>query len=144
MAKNVDGRPPSRKDIDPVVDIPQLAANLMILDIMPDGYAYRLVGSTVVDRLGRDMTGKPFGTSGFDGTAINQFRDALDLVVAEVKPHQLIARIDHHATALNNLLLLPLVLPGNQIEKILVGSFYNEHFTPGTRISGLSTKEIEL
>jgi hypothetical protein len=116
----------------------------MILDITPDGYDYRLVGSTVVDRVGRDMTGKAFGTSGFNITAISEFRAALDLVVTQVQPHQRVARIDHDPTALNNLLLLPLVLPSNQIEKILIGSFYNKHFKPGTRISGLSTKEIEL
>jgi hypothetical protein len=144
VEKHVDGHPPSRKDIDPMIDIPKLAANLMILDIMPDGYDYRLVGSTVVDRIGHDITGKPFGTSGFDPAAISEFRAALDLVVDEVRPHQLVARIDHDPTALNNLILLPLVSAGNQVEKILVGSFYNEHFKPGTRISGLSTKEIEL
>ena len=144
LAKHVGGRPPSRHDIDPVLEIPQLVANLMLVDITADGYLYRLVGSTVVDRMGVEMTGRPFGTSGLEPIAIGELRMALDLVVAELKPCQLIAKIHNQPTAHSNVLILPLVSKANQIEMILLGSFYNDPFRPGTRILGLLSKKIHL
>jgi hypothetical protein len=57
QSKWVDGRPPSRADIDPIVDIPQLTKNLVLIDARND-FIYRLVGSEIVERHGLDMTGR--------------------------------------------------------------------------------------
>ena len=54
QSKHVDGRPPSRRDIDPPTEIPPLAASLMLIEVIPDGYHYRLGGSTLRERLGAD------------------------------------------------------------------------------------------
>src|SRR5580700_3238611 len=54
---------PSRADIDPIIDIPHLAKNLILLDARDD-FTYRLVGSEVVERHGIDMTGRKSGSSG--------------------------------------------------------------------------------
>jgi hypothetical protein len=65
QAKHIGDRPPSRQDIDPVIDLPHLAANLLIADVTPEGYRYRLVGSAVVERHKEEMTGKLAGSSKF-------------------------------------------------------------------------------
>jgi hypothetical protein len=36
-SKCVDGHPPAFKNVDPVIDIPRLAANLVLIDVRPDG-----------------------------------------------------------------------------------------------------------
>jgi hypothetical protein len=144
LAKHDDGRPASPHDIDPVREIPQLVANLTLVDIVADGYSYRLLGSTVVDRMGVEMTGWPFGTSGHEPMAIRELRITRDSVSAQLKPYQLDAQIDNQSTAQNNLLIVPLVSAGNQIEMILFSSFYNEYFRAGTRIAGFRSKIIQL
>jgi hypothetical protein len=143
LSKCADGRPPSRSDIDPMIDIPQLAKNLMLVDVQGD-FTYRLVGSEVVERHGVDMTGKRFGSSGGDETALGEWRAALDYVAREIKPQLLVSRIGSDSVARNVMLLLPLTDAEGQIEMIMVGSFYNAHFTTGTRVAGMTVTEITL
>lgn len=61
------GRPLRRRDLDPLA-FPHLLATSYLIDVVPqerDGadvrpairYRYRLIGSTIVERLGRDRTG---------------------------------------------------------------------------------------
>jgi hypothetical protein len=52
---------PSRGDLDPL-HIPTLLPQLMLLDVLkgPLDFRYRLVGTAIVDRLGRDNTGLRF------------------------------------------------------------------------------------
>src|SRR5580693_6483338 len=61
--KHVDGRPPARRDIDPVIDIPKLVANLMLADVLEGGYRYRLGGSAIVARHNQELTGRMAGNS---------------------------------------------------------------------------------
>ena len=48
QSKHVEGRPPSRADIDPITEIPRLVANLMLIDSVGDDFIYRFVGTEVV------------------------------------------------------------------------------------------------
>ena len=51
---------PKRADIDPT-EIRQHVGRLFMVDVLPDGdYRYRLLGSELVQRMGRDSTGKRF------------------------------------------------------------------------------------
>ena len=58
LQKHRDGRPPSRKDLDPLFEIPVLLPNLYLLDLIGDAFRFRLVGSEIVTRAGRDSTGR--------------------------------------------------------------------------------------
>ncbi len=51
-------RLPARADLDPL-DIPQLLPHLMLIDVQhePFDLRYRLVGTALVDQMGRDTTG---------------------------------------------------------------------------------------
>jgi hypothetical protein len=143
QSKCVDGRPPSRADIDPIVDIPQLTKNLMLIDVRSD-YTYRLVGSEVVARHGMDMTGRRPGSSGKDPSALSEWTKALDYVREKGQPQLLISRIGSNSIAKNIMLALPLIGADGAIEMILVGSFYNEHFTAGSHVAGMTVHEIML
>ena len=50
-------RLPGRQHLDPL-DIPDLLPNLLLIDVLsPDDYRYRLVGTALARRVGRDTTG---------------------------------------------------------------------------------------
>jgi hypothetical protein len=141
LSKHDGGRPPSRGDIDPVIDIPKLAKNLMLLDV-GNGFTFRLVGSEIAHRHGFDMTGQRAGTSGKAPEAVDEWKAALDYVSRELKPRLLASRIGKNEIAQNVMLILPLVDRQGKIEMILGGSFYNEHFKPGTHIDDMVAREV--
>jgi hypothetical protein len=136
LSKHVNGQPPSRADLDPVIEVPRLIANLMILDVGPAGYKYRVVGSEVVSRIGMDVTGRSIGVS-FSNTT------ALDGAVADQEPRLIFSRIFDSPTAKNIVIVLPLVSRAGITEQILAGSFYNEYFMPGSRIEGMIVQEVD-
>jgi hypothetical protein len=141
LSKHVDGRLPSRADIDPIIDIPQLVKNLILIDAR-DNFTYRLVGSEVIERHGINMTGKQSGTSGQIPKAVTKWQAAVDYVSRELKPRLLVSRIGNNDVARNVMLILPLADREGRIEMLLVGSFYNEHFKRGTHIQDMVADEI--
>ncbi len=52
---------PSRAEFDPLA-LPDLLGNLLLIDVMRDPlrFRYRLIGSRLTERVGRDMTGRFF------------------------------------------------------------------------------------
>ena len=61
-AKRAGRLMPSRRDFDPC-EIPALLPHLMIVDKLEDRFRYRLVGTAVVEDMGRDLTGLFVGDS---------------------------------------------------------------------------------
>ena len=143
LSKHVDGRVPSRSDIDPIIEIPQLVKNLILLDAR-DNFTYRLVGSEVVERHGMDMTGRLSGTSGQSPKAVAEWQAAVAHVSKALTPRLLVSRIGNEGIAQNMMILLPLADREGRIEMVLVGSFYNEHFRRGTHIHDMEAREVQL
>ncbi len=143
LSKHVDGRLPGRADIDPLPEIPRLVANLILLDVLPDGYRYRVVGTEVVFRSGHDRTGRALGSSGKEPGAVAAFRGYADWVVAERKPRLVLTRLDR-TTVESVSLLLPLAASDGRIEMLLCGWFFKDERIPGGWTTGLSIVESEL
>jgi hypothetical protein len=141
LSKHVGDRPPSRSEIDPPIDIPRLIAHLAILDIIPGGYRYRLYGSAIVYRHGKDMTGKILSSHKAYSETITKLRSALDAVAASQKPRMLITYADDAHIPSHVLLALPLVPAGGKTAQILAGFFYNDRAVPGTPIVGVIAVE---
>jgi hypothetical protein len=61
---------PSRRDFDPMVEITQLARNMMLLDVSHDplDFRYRLIGTSVREHLGADLTGRRWSEIEFQRT----------------------------------------------------------------------------
>lgn len=59
-AKAGDREMPSRVDLDPVIDLPKLTMHMFLVDVERGAtrFRFRLVGTGVVDHVGRDMTGR--------------------------------------------------------------------------------------
>jgi len=143
QGKHVDGRPPARRDIDPPTEIPQLAANLMLIDIAPGSYQYRLVGSTLRERLGAELTGKAVGSSGQSQSIRDQWIRLLDLVCGDRRPRMLVAP-RAGITLTNMMLVMPLINDEGKLEQLLAGAFFSDQFfTPGAPFDEVTIKDIE-
>ncbi|MBI2254881.1 MAG: hypothetical protein HYU58_09705 [Proteobacteria bacterium] len=51
---------PSRRDLDPIIDVPRLVPHLMLMDVQADplDFRYRLVGSALRRHMAEDWTGR--------------------------------------------------------------------------------------
>ena len=143
VSRHVDGQPPSRDMIDPPIDLPHLAPDLMLVDVLPQGFAYRLAGSNVVKGAGIGMTGIEPGTSGRHGHVMDAWTGTMRAVYEDGKPRLLTACFASHVTAKTMWLLLPLSAAADGIPKILGGLFLEGAFAPGTDIHAFTVDIVE-
>jgi hypothetical protein len=143
LVKHVDGRPPSRAEIDPITEIPRLVANLMVIDAVEDDFIYRFVGTEVVSQTGEDMTGRGAGLS-LKYTSIRAvWLNALNEVKASRQPRLLVYRFGGQSyNGRQAVLLLPLHAEPAGVFKILGGAFQDGNFPPGLAIEGVSVQEV--
>jgi hypothetical protein len=120
---HVDGRPPSRADIDPPVDMPWIAPNLMLYDVPPTGFRLRLIGSELVRRAGKDLTGQVLDPARPSIMHIGPFLACLEKIVATRAPVLFSVARSPESPYGAIVLLLPLEKRGN-VEMILGGCFY--------------------
>jgi len=144
QVKHVDGRPPSRRDIDPAVDLPRLVANLLIADVVPEGYRYRLVGSAIVERHKQEMTGKLAGSSQFMQRVKPQLFESYDAVRTEQKPRLVKTGAAAADYARAETIILPLVAKTGETEMLLVGVFYDRRFDTTDHIDYLTVSYPSL
>jgi hypothetical protein len=119
---------PSRADLDPL-SLPQLLGNLILVDVLRDPtrslrFRYRLIGTRLTERVGRDMTGRHF-----DEVPEPAYRERLLAwhtgVVNELRPRagatskRLLER-----WAPYELLTLPLSTDGKTVDMTLTGLYY--------------------
>ena len=85
-AKRGSRRAPTRADIDPL-DIPDLLPYLTLVDVLHDPlrFRYRLVGTAVVEALGRDATGR-FADKRLLGTSADEIIRTFERHVRECRP----------------------------------------------------------
>jgi hypothetical protein len=140
--KHADARPPSRDDLDPPLEIPHLAHNLLLVDILPTGLEYRLVGTNFVKGAGVDMTGMMVGGSGRHPHVIVQWTRAMNEATATGEARLLTGRFAPHVTAKVLMLLLPLTASADGVPKILGGLFVEGQFAPDTEIEALDQQPI--
>jgi hypothetical protein len=144
-SKHKHGRPPARRDLDPLIEIPQIVGNLIILDVLPDGYRFRLVGSEHSRRLGYEMTGRRVGTMGDLPSQIKSgWIAGYDLVKQDRKPRMIISRIRAGASAKHVLIVMPLIDANDTVDCLLVGAFYEGDFKQGSVIEGLIIQEVQI
>ena len=126
---------PSRQDIDPI-DFPRLLPRIALIEVLREGglnFRYRLAGTEIVDRAGRDPTGKRFDEL-YEGsyltTAIETYRRIADhgepylsertfpLVAGRefLRYDRLILPLASDGRTVDMLLLLIVVLAQNRVE----------------------------
>ena len=132
-SKHVDGRPPSRGEIDPFVEIPSLLANIMLIDIEPAGYRNRLIGSSITHRVGRDSTGKRIDHELFGPTILAIWLEIMGEVSNTQHPRLVAVHIASREKASMLTLILPLVGRSGRTEMIFSGCFFDRILAPPRR-----------
>ncbi len=143
VSKCVEGRPPSRRDIDPLVEIPHLVSNVLLIDVLPDGYRFRLVGSANSIRWGLEPTGQRVDDP-FNATVRDFLVPMYDLVAKDQKPRMIVARMTEGSRAKYLLIMMPLIEVDGRTECLFGGSFYEGDFKQGKEIAELTIQEIEI
>lgn len=120
---------PSRRDLDPV-DIPRLLPFVSLVNVRPVAprFVYRLMGTSVVSYIGRDLTGAPVGT-GVKPDELDAVLARYDTVAETMKPfyHQSFLQEESNDFSRVERLMLPLSEDGRSINMIWV------HFHPWPR-----------
>ena len=143
LSKHRGGRPPSRRDLDPLIEIPRLVSNLVLLTLEDGSYRYTLVGTEVVKRAGMEMTGRMIGLTITAPEMREQWRTALDTVSREQKPQLFLSKMPEGVTARYVTIMLPLVAPSGATEKIMIGLFFDGYVPPGKRVPGIAPLDLE-
>ena len=144
QSKHVAGRPPRRSDIDPMIDLPHLASNLIVIEIRPDQAQYRLVGSDVVNHFGVDQTGQAVGVSKVDPKQLTVWRQAVEAVAVGGKPHMLVSHYGGADRSQTIALVMPLTPDADGVAKILGAAFFGQPFPVTDAYPGLILRDVVL
>jgi len=91
----------------------------------PLGFRHRLIGTEIVDKLGRDATGHWVDAELY-GEAAPQIFDGLRVIVEEMRPYRRLTRLDWHTRNWLGMeaVEMPLVDETGAVNKILRGASY--------------------
>ena len=106
LSKHVGGRPPTRAELDPPLEVPRLIAHIMLIDVV-DGsrFRYRLAGTAYWDRYGFELTG--MWIEGRVPAEVD-FRVTLQAVQDDGMPRLLTSPVTDHPDRLHLGIVLPL------------------------------------
>lgn len=118
-AKRGDRAMPSRRDIDPV-ELRSLLPHLQLIEIVADRFRYRLIGTALVEAMGRDYTGR-YPDDLFEGPRAKMITDVYEAVRARQEPMFLRSRYmtTKDIDLVANRLYLPLAEDGRAVNMIL-------------------------
>jgi hypothetical protein len=122
-SKCIDGRPPSRRDIDPPIEIPRLTQYLFLIDVDGARFRYRLVGSDIVRWARRNVTGCRVEEDNMDPVEFGSWMRALLRVANTQTPLLGVSKPIETRYRPLILLILPLVDRDGATEMIFGGVF---------------------
>jgi hypothetical protein len=126
---HVNGRPPSRAQIDPPSQIPELLPNLLLVDAIAEGFRMRVIGSEIVKRIGRDNTGIILKPEPGPYSHISAMMGFFQETVSKSEPVYFSSRDGQSTAAGINGVLLPLLGEAGSVTQILGGIFYDTYRT---------------
>ena len=122
-AKRGNRPAPSRRDLDPR-DITRLLPFLHLIDVEPEPlrFRHRLVGSELIDTLGRNVTGK-YVSDGLYGRAADEILEMMRTLAIKIRPFRRRSRLEWHRADWLTMeaLELPLIDENGQVNMILCG-----------------------
>jgi hypothetical protein len=144
LDRHVDGKPPTRAGIDPMIDLRNLAPNLILIDAYPDRAEYRLVGSQVVNHFGVDHTGKYVGTSSVDPLQLRAWQATVDFVAHQRKPKLLVSHYPGAGKSKTIALLVPLTPEADGVVKLFGATFFDWPFPDAAAYPEVVVEKVEL
>ncbi|MBX3496603.1 MAG: PAS domain-containing protein [Parvibaculum sp.] len=117
---------PTRDDFDPA-EIFALMPIMHLIDVIrePLGFRHRLVGTELVERMGRDVTGRWVDADTY-GEAAAEIFDGLKIIATEVRPYRRRARLDWHKQhwLTTEAVEMPLLGPDGEVNMVLRGATF--------------------
>lgn len=117
---------PTRADFDPVEFFALMPiVNLIDVHRDPTGFRHRLVGTELVECMGRDVTGRWVDADLYGEAAASIF-EGLHAVATEIRPYRRRARLDWHRQhwLTTEAVELPLLGPDGAVNMILRGATF--------------------
>ncbi|WP_339830592.1 PAS domain-containing protein [uncultured Parvibaculum sp.] len=117
---------PTRADFDPAEFFALMPiVNLIDVHRDPIGFRHRLVGTELVERMGRDVTGR-WVDADLYGEAATSIFEGLRAVATEIRPYRRRARLDWHTQhwLTTEAVELPLLGPAGTVNMILRGATF--------------------
>lgn len=122
-AKRGNRPAPSRRDLDPR-EITRLLPFLHLIDVEPEPmrFRHRLVGSELVDMMGRNVSGK-YVSDVFYGRAADEILETMRTLATEIRPFRRRSRMEWHRADWLTMeaLELPLIDDNGRVNMILSG-----------------------
>lgn len=122
---------PGRRDIDPL-DFPRQMPRVALIDVLRDEspvhFRYRLAGTEIGDRAGRDPTGKRFDEL-YRGAYLEQALETYWAILEDGQPHfsrRVFPLIEGREYLQYARLILPLAADGRTIDMLLLVTAYLE------------------
>lgn len=144
LDKHVDGRPPSRRDLDPPVEIPSLVAGMMLIEVMGSEFKYRLVGSRVASYLAFDATGTTVGGNPWaPDTVRSEWRRMIRTACDTQRPQMAITMPAPGNHRRGFCLALPLVDEAGATEQVLICIFAERHGYGSKELAGIDVFEFK-
>jgi hypothetical protein len=144
LDKHVDGRPPSRRDLDPPLEIPSLVASLMLVEVVGDDLKYRLVGSRIASYLAFDATGTIVGDNRWAPDMVRaEWRRMIRTVCESQRPHMAITMPAPGNQRRGLCLALPLVDATGATEQVLICIFAECHGYGSKELAGIDVFEFK-
>ena len=141
--KHVDGRPPSRRDIDPPLEIPRMLKNLVIIEVSADKFLLRLVGSEIARYVKADGAGDVAWVRVWSSNdIIKTWLALLKKAAVTQKPQLVVSRFPTGVKAFSQSLALPLVDASGRTEQILIGVFRGGYIDLNIEVEGIETREV--
>ena len=140
LSKHVCGRPPTRQELDPPVDVPRLIANIMLIDVVEHcRFRCRLAGSSFWDRYGFDLTGL-----WIEGRvpAEAEFRDTLQAVHDDSLARLITSPVADQPDRLHVGIVLPLAGSKGGVDQIMAGTFFAQELADRPRVGRLTVREV--
>lgn len=115
---------PGRQHVDPIA-IPDLLPNIWLLDVQREPFRlrYRLVGTRIVERLGREVTGDWLDEAhphlAGDPQYFERYRSVVLSRVSSWRRGPPFFRQDEHVAEIENL-ILPLASNGNDVDILMI------------------------
>ena len=139
LSKHVAGRPPTRREIDPPIDVPHLIANVMLIDAEGDIFRYRLVGTAYWRRYGFELTGTTIeGRNPAEATWLETLR----AVQGDRAARLVTAPVDGHPDRMHIGLALALSTADGTAGQILAATFFAQEHGANLRLGQLFVREI--
>jgi hypothetical protein len=144
LDKHVDGKPPSRRDLDPPVEIPSLIAAMMLIDVAGGEFKYRLVGSQIAGYLAFNATGTVVGGNDWAPDRVRaEWRRMIATVAQTQRPRMAITMPAPGNQRRGFCLALPLVDDAGATEQVMICIFTERPGHGSKELAGIEVFEFE-